>query len=224
MKKHLLFALLLLIGHSTFSQNILDALQMKEDSIGAYFEGETRATDTLIDLQQGYYEEFLSFDIDSKKITRQAALFHNQDGTICLGISTSSWDFACYTYNTNFYEITKSQKSINRIGSELILPSLEIKEFIVETKLYTLLEKLLPDLQGSYLDSSATIQTLLNEIYEIEYVLGPGGTHLNATLRLCDYIPTNEIEIEEEDWSLIENATAPIRLEYDKLQKRFVTR
>ena len=40
---------------------------------------------------------------------KQAAIYHNHDGTRTLGISIVTWDFACMIGETTFYEIPKSK-------------------------------------------------------------------------------------------------------------------
>ena len=47
------------------------------------------------------------------------------------------------------------------------------------------------------------------------------GTSLIATLGVCDYIPTNEIDISTADWALIESSFQSIELKYDKKVKQF---
>lgn len=218
MKFLALFTILILIKPSGFSQSILEALQLKEDSIGGYIEGEVRSTDTIIDIRNGYYEEFSLYKAGNKTVTRQAAIFHNHDGSKMLGISITVWDFQCYNYGTNFYEIPKSKDSISTVSNHDILPRLNIKELLVDTNVF---KKYLPEIQENYLDSNATIDNILSELYSIVYILPQIGTDLIATLRVCDYISTNEINISHDDWSIIENSILSMELEYDKTQKKF---
>ena len=217
MRNLTLFIVLILMNTLGFSQNILEALQLKNDLIGEYVEGELMSNDTIIDLRNGYYEEFLSFKEGDKTIVRQAAIFHNHDGSRTLGISITEYDFVCFYNETNFYEISKSKDSIHTILNDDILPDLNIREFVIDT-IVSVLNKYLPELQGNYLDSNDTIDKLLSEVYQITYILPQRGTSLIATLGVCDYIP---VSISPDDWSIIENDFVSIELEYDKTRKKF---
>ena len=74
------------------------------------------------------------------------------------------------------------------------------------------------------MDSNATIDKVLSEVYHIIYILPQRGTSLIATLKVCDYIPTNVVSIPPDDWSTIENDFGSIELEYDKTRKKFKKR
>ena len=223
MKTNILFTIFILTNTLGFSQNILQALELKSSMIGEYIEGEFMSNDTTIDLRNGYYEEFHTFGGDDKSIVRQAAIFHNHDGSRTLGISITEYDFVCFFGKTNFYEIPKSKDSIHTISNDDILPDLNIRELVTDT-IITVLNKYLPKLQGNYLDSNDTIDKLLSEVYHITYLLPRWGTNVIATLGVCDYIPTNETSITADDWSIIENDFLSIELEYDRKQKKFKKR
>ncbi len=220
MKTFILFTILILMNTLGFSQNILEALQLKNDLIGEYVQGELMSNDTIIDLRNGYYEEFHSHGDGNKTIVRQAAIFHNHDGSRTLGISITEYDFVCFLDKTNFYEISKSKDRIHSILNDDILPDLNVREFVTDS-IVTVLKKYLPKIQENYLDSNATIDDVLSEVYDILYLLPQRGTSLIATLRVCDHIPTNEVSIHPNDWSIIENKFVSIELDYDKTQKKF---
>ena len=133
--------ILILMSTLGFSQNILVALELKNDLIGEYVEGEAMSTDTIIDLKNGYYEEFSSSEDGNKTIIRQAAIFQNHDGSSTLGISRIGWDFQCYNYETIFYEIPKLKDRINTILNDDILPNLSIREFILDSNVLSVLNK-----------------------------------------------------------------------------------
>ncbi len=224
MKKLIFVVVLVLTSTLGFSQNILEALALKDALIGEYVEGEASSTDTIIDLNNGYYEEFSSSEGGSKTVIRQAAIFRNHDGSTTLGVSIASWDFQCYVYESNFYDIAKSGDSIHIVANADILPELSIREFIAGSKVLPVLNKYLPTIQKDYLSPTATSDEVLSEIYHIVYRLPQTGTSLLATLKICDYIPTNEVSIHPSDWAIIENVSRSIELEYDKTQKTFKRR
>lgn len=221
MKTLILSLFLILINTSGFSQNILEALQLKNDLIGEYVEGELMSTDTIVDLNNGYYEEYSSDEEGNKTITRQATIFRNHDGSRTLGVSITEYDFVCFNSKTTFYEIPKSKDSVTSVLPADILPQLSIGDFLVDTTVTSVLNNYLPEIQARYLDADATIDKVLSEVYHIKYLLPQRGTSLIATLRVCDYIPTNLVSISPEDWSIIENNFTSIKLEYDKKRKAF---
>lgn len=219
MKTAFYFLVILVITPSFIAQNIVEALQLKDKTIKKHFEGELSSTDTLIDIKNGYYEEY---NKDYKVLTtlRQAAIFNNQDGSKTLGISNSQWDFQCFTYNSSFYSIIEKDK-IERIDNSNILPKLDIIDFVGNGEIIPTLEKYLPLLQENYLGDNDSMEVLLSEIYDIKYLIPRKGTALIATLAVCDYIPSNEIKIIEKDWFIIMNDFSIICLDYDKTIKKF---
>ena len=201
------------------SQNILEALALKNHLISQYVEGELMATDTVVDLVNGHYQEFAAADQGNIR-TRQAAMFDNPDSTKTLAITTANYDFVCYYYESNFYEILKKD-SIRVLVNEEILPSFSIKEFIVDSTVFTALNKYLTEIRKNYLDSDATMDEVLNEVYDIVFFLPEKGGGLIATLSVCDYIPTNVVSIAADDWSLMENNFVSVKLKYNGMEKKF---
>lgn len=215
--RQLFFVFLLFLFSNVFAQkNIIDYLNLKDSLIEKYVEGELMASDTIIDLKNGYYAE-----VRDAKLIRQAAIFNNFDGTKTLGITVCEWDFACFNYESNFYHISTSNDSLILLKDNAVLPEVEILNFISGTEIKGILNKYLTILKGSYLSENATIEDLLNEIYEIKYILPQKGTKLKATLEVCDYIPTNEMSIEENDWKIITNDFLTLKFPYNKNIKNF---
>lgn len=220
MKTFILFVALSFINSPVFSQNILETLALKDDLIGQHVEGEMMSTDTIVDLINGYYEEFTTHGAEDKVVTRQAAIFHNYDSSKTLAITTANYDFVCYYYESNFYEILKKD-SIRVLVNEEILPSFSIKEFIVDSTVFTALNKYLTEIKKNYLDSDATMDEVLNEVYDIVFFLPEKGGGLIATLSVCDYIPTNVVSIAADDWSIMENNFVSVKLKYNGMEKKF---
>ncbi len=215
--RQLLFTLVLFSSSFVWAQNnIVDYLKLAESNIKVYKEGELRANDTIIDLKNGYYAE-----IHEDVILRQAAIFNNSDGSKLLGVSTCEWDFACFNYQTHFSKLSKIGDSIFFETQNNVLPKIKVLDFITTPATIEVLNKYLIKLQGSYLDSNATIDDLLSELYKIKYILPQKGTTILATLAVCDYIPTNEIEIIESDWEIISNNFDTIKLSYNKKSNKF---
>lgn len=201
---------------SIYSQNnVVDYLKLKETLVKAYFEGELMANDTVVDLKNGYYAE-----ANDSKIIRQATIFYNADGTKTFGVTICEWDFACFNYTSNFYNISKLNDSIVFYEDKSIIPQMRISDFIVSTSIKKTLKKYLPKFI-SYIGKEAKLEDLLLELYEIKYILPQKGTAIKATLEVCDYLPTNEIQINEEDWRIISTDFLTINLYYNKKIKKF---
>ena len=221
MRKWPLLLLLLgmpLVGHA---QNIVEALQLKADSIGAYTPGESMPNDTLVDLQNGYYEAFLSHHEDHKFVVRQAALFRNRDGSKTLGISTTEWAFACFDYATNFYEIAPSGDRIHSVSNDSVLPVLSIREFLADSTVLSVLNTYLPVAQQSRPEDTVTLDQLLVEVYDIAYVLPRIGTSLTATLKFCDHVPDYLEKMTSDEYEVLESNFTSLNLEYDRTRKIF---
>ena len=95
--------------------------------------------------------------------------------------------------------------------------------FFIDSQPIQILEKYLPEIKKTYLDSNATIEDLLKEIYDLHMIIPRKGTNIKVTLTVCDYIPLNVVNIGKEDWSIIEDNIKVIELIYDKDQKQFKT-
>ena len=219
MKTFFLFVALLFMDTPGISQNILEGLALKNHLISQYVEGELMATDTVVDLVNGHYQEFTADD-QGNITTRQAAMFDNPDTTKTLAITIANYDFVCYYYESSFYEII-NKDSIRVLVNEKILPSFSIKEFIADSTVFSVFNKYLPEIRKNYLDSDATMGEVLNEVYDVVFFLPGKGGGLIATLSVCDYIPTNVVSIAADDWSIIENSFVYIKLKYNGKEKKF---
>ena len=215
--KQIFFILLFSFSVTAFPQkNIVEFLKLKDSKIKAYSEGELMANDTVVDLKNGYYAE-----VKDDEIIRQAAVFNNSDGTKTLGVTVCIWDFVCFNYVSNFYNISKLNDTLVIVEDKSILPEIKILDFIKGTSIAEVLKKYLLKLKGGYLDEEATIDDLLSELYEIKYIIPQKGTSIKAKLEVCDYIPTNEITIDEKDWEIIMNKPLILKLIYNKNSKKF---
>lgn len=202
-----------------FSQNIIHALRLQEDFIGKYTEGEHQSTDTIIDLRNGYYEEFYADKNDNYNLTlRQAAIFNNVEGTQLLGITVCIWDFVCFQSNTSFYEISKSRKSIKPINLSVILPQLTYQDFLQDISLLSDLKEYMSKQSLADADSYDDFDEYLNEsgVFDIKYSLPRKGTSVIASIGACDYY------IDKDKWSrLKEKYFTEVALKYNSNLKRF---
>ncbi|HAA15546.1 MAG TPA: hypothetical protein DCE41_29115 [Cytophagales bacterium] len=215
--------LLLTLGLTStvgYAQNILEALKRQEDAFGPYTQGELMATDTLIDLGNGYYEEYMAASHGEKTILRQAAIFRNQSGTTTLAVTVTRWDFVCFQHETEFYKLSKAQDGIKDIPQEELLPVWELQEFLTDTVI-EVLNRYLPEIEASYLEGPATIADVAAQIYSLRISPPREGTALSVSLAACDYIPTNEVSIAPEDWAIITDQVRTLEWAYDKAKQRF---
>lgn len=218
MKRLFISVFLSFLIHPCFSQNILEALRLQEDSIEKYVEGEFYSTDTIVDLRNGYYEEFHSWSDQSKLILRQAAIFNNDEGSKLLGISVCSYDFVCMLSKTSFYEVSKSQNSIKPISPKAILPQLTYQDFLKDISQLSELKDYLrkQDLtdSGFYDD----FDEYLNEsgIFAIKYSMPRKGTSLIANIDVCDHF------LGREEWLRLKGKYfKEVFLKYDGKLKTF---
>ena len=141
--------------------------------------------------------------------------------SILVGISGYYRDMQCNYHSFYFYEISKLGDSYIPIENNAIVTSLDFSMFFKDSKPIHILEKYLPEIKKTYLDSNATIEDLLKEIYDFHIIIPRKGTKTKLTLTVCDYKPLNEIKIGKDDWSIIEDSIRVIELIYDKDQKQF---
>lgn len=217
-KSVLLFFTLTMISAIALSQDIVEALALKEAKIGAYIEGEMQSNDTIIDLKHGYYEQSQISD-GLKTILRQAALYLNDDNTKTLGIATSTWDFACMVYSIEFYEISNID-SITALDIEEVLPDLAISD-LEKPEVLTIAHKYLPAYRKSYNQPDASVENLLqSEFYQVRYLLPREGSDIKAVLEFCH--PVAFTDITDEDYEVLEQTSGSINLIYDRKHKRFI--
>lgn len=154
----------------------------------------------------------------------QAAKYNNADGTITLGITGYYEDMQCSNHPTFFYEISKSGDGFTRIDNATVMPSLELSEFFAGSKSIEILKTYFPDIKKTYLGSDATFEDLINEVYDFHIILPAKGNKVKVTLTICDYIPTNELSIDKEDWNEIKDNIRTIEFAYDRRLKRFISK
>lgn len=221
---------LIFIQQLAISQNrdIMECLRLIDFKFEKYNESDFyRPTDTILDIKAGYYELYVSNthvidNVEQNTILCQATKFNNSDGSITLAITGYYADEQCSNYPSYFYEISENGDSIKIIEESKILPSLNWKDFFSESKSINVLEKYLLEIQKNYLDSNATIFDVLGEIYDYHYILPRYGKTIKATLSICDYIPTNVVSINENDWKIIEKDFKTLDLIYNNTLKTFI--
>jgi hypothetical protein len=125
----------------------------------------------------------------------------------------------CSNYFTNFY--TRNGDSLVLLEKNSILPNIQYSDFFIDNSIKEIAEKYLPKIQEEYFPE-ATIYNVYEEIYHFHFILPRYGTDMTVELTVCDYIPTNAVNIDLEDWALIESKFKSITLKYDKSKKVFV--
>ncbi|MBL7912357.1 MAG: hypothetical protein JNJ41_14950 [Bacteroidia bacterium] len=218
----LVFSKQLVISQTT----ILHCLQLKDSLLGKHIYGEISPTKTFIDIKNGYFETFnLETDKKGKEsihvILFQATIFNNADTTIILATTAYKSDEQCDWHETNFYEISKNRDGIKKINAKSILPETPWENILVTVKAKTIIKKYLPQIKKQYLDSTATLNTAINEIYNTHLLLPKKGADIKMTLTTCDYIPRNIGIITPKDWEIITGNLQSVKLRYNKNQKKF---
>lgn len=210
------------IAQNKHKMNILECMEIIDFDIHTYVQADIflERSYKVVDVKSGFYEVKIDHGGDELMLC-QVAKYDNHDGTILLAVSGYFADEQCSNRPFYFYEISESGDSFKLIDKKSILSTLDISMYLKDSKPIQLLEKYLPALKASYLGSQASIQDLLNEVYDIHLLLPRKGTKTNVTLTTCDYIPRNEVSISYEDWNIVENAFMELEMVYDKDQKRF---
>lgn len=205
------------------NKNILECMDIIGFDIYKYVQADIllERSDTIIDLQSGYYE--INMDLGKEIQVCQVAKYNNIDGTILVGISGYYADMQCSYHPFYFYEISKSGDCFIPIEHKAILPALDFSMFFKDSRPIQILEKYLPEIKNTYLDSNATIEDLLKEVYDFHIIIPRKGTKTKVSLTVCDYIPRNEVNISQDDWSIVEGDIKVIELIYNKDQKQFKT-
>ncbi len=181
---------------------------------------------TLVDIKNGYYETFvLETDKNGKVITHltlyQAAVFSNIDSTITLATTAYKADEQCYWHVSDFYEISKTLNSIKKIEAVSILPEINWENILVTPQAKATLKKHLPQIKKQYLDSTATLDNVINEVYNTQFVLPKKGSKIKMILTPCDYIPVNLGIINPEDWEIVAGNLQSVEFSYNRKLKRF---
>lgn len=205
--------------------DIQSALTMRTAIYGSHNYSDFTANAVFTDLKNGYHET--RFEIDSSNsdldiLLSQARLYVNKDKTYLLAVTDFHADEQCSRYITSFYEVSQKGDLLVRLESEFILPQFTWDDFLVNSKVKSILEKYLRQIQQEYLDDTATIEDVLNEVYDFHFQFQPDKKNLIAKLTTCDYIPRNLVEIPLEDWAIIVSDFKTIKLVYNARLKRFV--
>ena len=93
-----------------------------------------------------------------------------------IGISGYYGDMQCSYHPFYFYEISKSGDGFVAIDNTVILPSLDFSMFFLNSKPIQILEKYLPEIKNTYLDSHDKIEDLLDEIFDYHIIIPRKGT------------------------------------------------
>ena len=80
----------------------------------------------------------------------------------------------------------------------------------------------LSEIKDEYLGSDASIEDILNEVYDYRIIIPRKGTTAKVTLTVCDYIPVNEVGIHRDDWSVVEENIRVVEFTYDRNKKQFI--
>lgn len=202
--------------------NIIECLELIEFQPERFSSGDFsfEGLEPFVDLKNGYYE--ITDPDPNRDITYiQAAKFNNNDGSITLMITGYYYDMVCESYKTEAFLIIPDENTFVEMSLYDLNLDLDIMDFQGNSSLKSTMEKLLEELQGQYLDEGAPLEQLYSELFDFHFILPQKGTAITVTLTICDYIPLNEIEINEEDWNTIESGLISYAFQYDKKFIRF---
>lgn len=217
MKVQISIILLLLISNVNIGQtnlSIVECLKLDGFNFRDFNQADRFPKDTLIDIKNGYYE---INDGETKLL--QATKFNNSDGTIMIAATGYYADMQCYNYFSKFY--SKTDTSLVEMHTEDVMPEFKFSDFFIDATIREVAQKYLPTIQQEYFPN-ATLENVYEEFFDIHYILPRYGTKVIAKLTVCDYIPLNEVNIDEEDWKVVETRHESIALAYNKKKRVFV--
>lgn len=228
MKKKIGLILATLTGLICTAQvNIKTAMELRAAIYGNYNSSDLTANAENLDLENGYVE-FRYWMTDKKQdsdldiIIGQARLYPNKDKTYLLGVTDFESDEQCSRYRTKFYEVSKRGDTLFQLDNSKVLPPVTWEDFLSESKSKSVLEKYLPQIKQEYLGENATIEDVLNEVYDFHYQFQRDKKNLLAKLTTCDYIPRNLFEIPLVDWEVVVSDFKTISFNYNAKLKQFV--
>jgi hypothetical protein len=203
MKNRISTLLILGLTVNAYAQStIVDYMQIFDFKLENFNKGDISPTDTLVDLENGYFGIFAGDD-ESKITLCEGQIFENLDKSTLFLITGYSADEQCDWYTTYFYLKGKKENSFREINPFNILPVLSVNDFLENAPSIAILEKYLPQIKQEYLGEEATMDDVLNEIYSIRYFKSVEPTAVIARLHLCDYIFRNITGISDEDYQII---------------------
>ena len=202
------------------TMNILECLDVIDFDVNKHVAADILLDqcDTIVDVNSGYFEIYEGRENIS---LCQVAKFINKDGSILIAISGYYADEQCSHHPYSFSEISPSENTFRTLDAAAIFPSLAFTLFFVDSMPNKILEKYLPEIKQNYLDSNATLTDLLEEIYDVHVIPPQSGTKTKVTLTVCDYIPSNQVSFNQEDWGIIEEQIKVIEMSYNKCEKVF---
>jgi hypothetical protein len=228
--KNISLIILILCGLNLKSQvTIMDCIQLKDSVFGEYEFGELTGKNEVIDLKNCYYEiEWYEEDEQGNKSNYltlfQAVIFKNFDNTWTLGITSYDSDVVCSWHDSHFYEISKDGDSITEIDIATIMPELNWNIFLSESSSIEVIEKYMTEITDNYLSPDATLEDVLNEMYDLHYIMPKQGKIVKVELTFCDYIPQNEAAFTNEDYLIVSEDFKSVELKYNRKLKVFELR
>jgi hypothetical protein len=219
MKYAFIILFTLVVAKISFGQKNLtidQCLALDGFNFNEYNQADRMPKDTLIDIKNGYYE--IS---DGEIKLLQATKFNNKDKSILIIATGFYADMQCANYFTNFY--IKSKDSLIVCNQNRVMPTLKFSDFFIDSTITEIVKKYLPEIQEEYFPN-ATIENIYQELFDFHFILPRFGTDIIVELTVCDYIPTNVVEFDKNDWEVINTNHASIKFTYNKSKKKFIVK
>lgn len=198
-------------------QECLDLIDFKPETYASgdfSFEGLI----PLVDLKNGYYEIVSPYN----GVTYiQAAKFNNSDGSITLMITGYEYDMVCERYHTKSYLILPEKEEFVEMSLHDLNLELGLQGFQNNHDLFSTLDKLYQQFIALGNNDEVSFESFCSDIYDFHYVLPRNGTAITVTLTICDYYPSENLEVTEEEMKLIQSGIVSRSYQYDKKFIRF---
>lgn len=92
---------------------------------------------------------------------------------------------------------------------------------LVKPEIQILIDKYLPEIKSNYLGEDATLTQVLNEFYDLKLEFDPDKSKFMITLKYCDYIPLNAVDIDVSDQEKMANGYYKMQLYFNVKKRKF---
>jgi hypothetical protein len=213
--------LLLIVNNYAFCQkNITDYLKSIDFKLADYNKSDLQVTDTTTNLKDNYYAAFFQTNEDTLTLC-SVKIFSNKDHSAIIGVTGYEADMQCGFYSSLFYVYSEKNDTVFLLDNTAVLPTLGLTDFLSDSITIKILEKYLPEIKEKEMGANATIDDVLKNIYDIHYIMPVKGTTVIATLNVCDYLLSNVILFEADEWKIIETDFKQIQLIYKNDIRKF---
>jgi len=209
----ILMALLLL--QSIKGQNILEvfsSLNLKPYELN---ESDWTIEDTLIS------EVSISYTVGEDTIISVGEYQSRRQGSIVI-VSGFYSDMQCSYRPSYMFHKKKGDTAYQKVDVfQNFRDATNMFDVVDSTETFPIFRRILSELRGQYLDDDADEWSVLHEFYDLRFIPNASRNELILSATICDYIPTNEMELTSLEMTIIENAIRTLRYKFNRRLGKF---